>query len=101
VDDRVQPLHRRVVAEHAAAEHCTVERAVGSQHPVAELVGDRSEHGRPRLLHVADHLIGVDDDRAVLGEAPPDRGLPRRDSAGEGNERHATRMPRAATFGRS
>ena len=93
VDDGIEPLHRVGVAEYPRAETRTVERPVGAQHPVAELGGDRREHRRAGLLHVANDLVRVDDDRAVLGEATGDRGLARGDASGEGDEWHASSMP--------
>ncbi len=97
--DRVEPCDGIRVAEHAAAERGAVERTVFAQHPVPEFGCDRGEHGRARPLDVADDLIGVDDHGAVLGEATGDRGLAGGDASGEGDEWHASRMPRAGTRG--
>ena len=69
-------------------------RAVAAQHVLAELRRDLGQDGRTGLLHIADDLVGVDDDRAELAEAAGDGGLSGGDASGEGDEWHDSRMPR-------
>ena len=93
VHDRVEPPDRVHVPEDARPERRTIERPVGGEHRSPELGRDVGEHRRSRALHVADDLVGVDDDCAPFGEPRGDRGFTRGDATGECDKRHGTRMP--------
>ncbi len=98
MDDRVEARHSLRVAEHERPEARAIERAVLAQHPVAEPAAIAASTG-DLLLHVADHLIRIDDDGTVLGEAVGDRGFARGDASGEGDEWHASSMSCCLTLG--
>ena len=75
VHDGVEPRPCVLVVEDEVGELLPVERAVAAQHVGTELLDDGRERRRARLDDPSGEVVGVDVHRAVLDEAPGDRGL--------------------------
>src|SRR5690606_12420170 len=93
VDDPVEDLELLGIGEDDRAEPRPVEGAVGPQHLVAERLDDLGEPGGARLDDLACDLVGVDHDRAALGEPAGHLALAGTDSAGETDLQHARSIP--------
>ena len=71
-----------------------IQAPVGSQHPVAELLGNARQHGRARLQDMRSDLVGIDRDRALRAQKLGGRALAGPDASGDDDYFHVPSLTR-------
>ena len=93
VDDRVEVLQRLLVGEHDVGHRLTVQLPVGERGcPARSARPSAASTGWPGGLHLVDDRVGVDHDRAQLGQEGRHGGLPRPDAPGQPHHDHPGRV---------
>jgi hypothetical protein len=105
VHDVVQAQPRGLVREHDRAERLAVERTGGVEDPRAERGRELGDHRHALRLQLVHDRVGVDHDRAALGEHARDRALARADPPGQsdhdGHRRGCYALAASSSCGRS
>jgi hypothetical protein len=92
MDDRLEILARSGIPEDLSGQRGPVDGAVGAENGVSEAFHDRGVAVGAGFDDLARQAVGVDDDRAQLGQARGDGTLAGADAPGQPDEQHGHRV---------